>query len=72
MVLDSNFMDPALFYSFTTKTPFRQDLREVDLVRQDLRELEVVEINDCGFLRYVEDIPARYPILQRVYKLPCL
>ncbi|KAG0563881.1 hypothetical protein KC19_8G066900 [Ceratodon purpureus] len=40
-------------------------------VRGDLKEMRVVEANDCGFLRLVQDAESGRSILQRVHKLDC-
>ena len=34
-------------------------------------EVQVLEANDCGFLRHVEHTQSGRLILQRAYKLPC-
>ncbi|KAG0608202.1 hypothetical protein M758_8G087000 [Ceratodon purpureus] len=63
MVLDRNCCDASwYFYDDDDQWPF---------VRGDLKELRVVEANDCGFLRLVQDAESGRSILQRVHKEDC-
>ncbi|KAG0563627.1 hypothetical protein KC19_8G046500 [Ceratodon purpureus] len=47
------------------------DSNEFFPVRGDLKEMRVVEANDCGFLRLVQDAESGRSILQRVHKVDC-
>ena len=59
MVVDSNFWDPAWY----------QDLGYLNAVRGELKELQVVEANDCGLLRLVQERDRGRVMWQRVHKL---
>ncbi|KAG0607725.1 hypothetical protein M758_8G049800 [Ceratodon purpureus] len=63
MVLDGNYRDPSWYYY--------EDFNEYLSVRRDLTEMRVVEANDCGFLRVVQDAESGRSILQRVHKVDC-
>ena len=63
IVMDSNFLETVWYY----------DLIEgwYELVPRDLEELRVLEENDCGFLRLVQDTRTGRLLLQRVQSAPC-
>ncbi|KAG0564220.1 hypothetical protein KC19_8G093100 [Ceratodon purpureus] len=63
IVLDRNYCDPSWY--------FYDDVNQYYSVRGDLKELRVVEANDCGFLRLVQDAESGRSILQRVHKEDC-
>ncbi|KAG0557244.1 hypothetical protein KC19_11G113000 [Ceratodon purpureus] len=62
-VLDRKRCDPSLYYY--------DDGNQMRFVRRNLTEMRVVEANDCGFLRLVQDTKSGRSILQRVHKLDC-
>ena len=61
MVLESDFWDPSCY----------NDVKYSTVMNRNLRELEVVEENDCGFLRRVKDTQTGRSILQRVHNETC-
>ncbi|KAG0610829.1 hypothetical protein M758_7G095000 [Ceratodon purpureus] len=61
MVVDSNFSDPDWFGRDHVLVP----------IREDLKELRLLEENDCGFLRHVQDTLTGRFIVQRVHEEPC-
>ncbi|KAG0564194.1 hypothetical protein KC19_8G091000, partial [Ceratodon purpureus] len=61
IVSDRNYCDPSWY--------FYDDGKEYRYVGGDLKELRVVEANDCGFLRLVQDAESGRSILQRVHKV---
>ncbi|KAG0563685.1 hypothetical protein KC19_8G051300 [Ceratodon purpureus] len=63
MVLDRNYGDPS-WYNY-------DDGNQYLYVRGDLTEMRVVEANDCGFVRLVQDAESGRSILQRVHKVDC-
>ncbi|KAG0563674.1 hypothetical protein KC19_8G050100 [Ceratodon purpureus] len=63
IVLDRNYRDPS-WYKY-------DDGNQYYSVRGDLTEMRVVEANDCGFLRLVQDAESGRSILQRVHKVDC-
>ncbi|KAG0615472.1 hypothetical protein M758_5G044100 [Ceratodon purpureus] len=65
VVVDSNFWSPASIWD-------TGELRPDIWPRCNVKEVRVVEANDCGFFRHVqEDTESGRPILQRVHNLPC-
>ncbi|KAG0563729.1 hypothetical protein KC19_8G055000 [Ceratodon purpureus] len=64
IVLDRNYDSDPSWYWY-------DDFNEYLFVRRDLTEMRVVEANDCGFLRLVQDAESGRSILQRVHKLDC-
>ncbi|KAG0504123.1 hypothetical protein KC19_N018900 [Ceratodon purpureus] len=65
VVVDSNFRSPASIWDTEEVTSWSRS-------RYDVKEVRVVEANDCGYLRHVqEDTESGQPILQRVHNLPC-
>ena len=58
MVVDSDFWNPAWFEYFEDIYP----------VRRGLKELQVVEANDCGLLRLVQERDGGRVMWQRVHK----
>ncbi|KAG0563460.1 hypothetical protein KC19_8G033400 [Ceratodon purpureus] len=64
MVLDRNYDSDPSWYRY-------DDYNQYYSVRGDLKEMRVVEANDCGFLRLVQDAESGRSILQRVHKLNC-
>ncbi|KAG0607709.1 hypothetical protein M758_8G048500 [Ceratodon purpureus] len=63
IVLDRNYRDPS-WYWYNDGNQYRSE-------RGDLKEMRVVEANDCGFLRLVQDVESGRSILQRVHKVDC-
>ncbi|KAG0564039.1 hypothetical protein KC19_8G078200 [Ceratodon purpureus] len=63
IVLDRKYRDPS-WYKYDDGNRYRY-------VRGDLTEMRVVEANDCGFLRLVQDAESGRSILQRVHLLDC-
>ncbi|KAG0607697.1 hypothetical protein M758_8G048300 [Ceratodon purpureus] len=63
IVSDRNYRDPSFYWY--------DDFNEYLSVRRDLKEMRVVEANDCGFLRLVQDAESGRSILQRVHKVDC-
>ncbi|KAG0564197.1 hypothetical protein KC19_8G091300 [Ceratodon purpureus] len=63
IVSDRKRCDPSSYFYDDGKGHF--------YVRGDLKELRVVEANDCGFLRLVQDAESGRSILQRVHKEDC-
>ncbi|KAG0608200.1 hypothetical protein M758_8G086800 [Ceratodon purpureus] len=63
IVLGRNYVDPSSY--------FYDDSNQWQFVRGDLKKLRVVEANDCGFLRLVQDTESGRSILQRVHKVDC-
>ena len=59
MVVDSNFWNPARWLN----------LEDNDPVRRGLKELQVVEANDCGLLRLVQEHDGGRVMWQRVHTL---
>ncbi|KAG0562624.1 hypothetical protein KC19_9G160500 [Ceratodon purpureus] len=65
VVVDSNFWSPASIWDREYDEYWYRSLFNV-------KEVRVVEANDCGFLRHVEeDTESGRPVLQRVHNLPC-
>lgn len=62
MVLANGFSNPDYFWDTEEK---------YEWVRYDLKEMRVVEANDYGVLRHVQDIHTIWGILHRVYNSPC-
>ncbi|KAG0576009.1 hypothetical protein KC19_5G048200 [Ceratodon purpureus] len=66
VVVDSNFWSPASIWAGNEYWELYWSSRNY------VKEVRVVEANDCGFLRHVEeDTESGRPILQRVHNLPC-
>ncbi|KAG0607731.1 hypothetical protein M758_8G050400 [Ceratodon purpureus] len=63
IVSDRNYVDPS-WYKY-------DDGNQYLSVRRDLKGMRVVEANDCGFLRLVQDAESGRSILQRVHKVDC-
>ncbi|KAG0564195.1 hypothetical protein KC19_8G091100 [Ceratodon purpureus] len=63
IVLDRNYCDSSWY--------LYDDGNQYYSVRGDLKELRVVEANDCGLLRLVQDAESGRSILQRVHKVEC-
>ncbi|KAG0607740.1 hypothetical protein M758_8G051100 [Ceratodon purpureus] len=63
IVVDRNYRDPS-WYKY-------DDGNQYLFVRRDLTEMRVVEADDCGFLRLVQDAESGRSILQRVHKVDC-
>ncbi|KAG0601411.1 hypothetical protein M758_11G108300 [Ceratodon purpureus] len=63
IVLDRKRCDPSWY----TYYDFNQHLS----MRGNLKEMRVVEANDCGILRLVQDAESGRSILQRVHKVDC-
>ncbi|KAG0615448.1 hypothetical protein M758_5G041800 [Ceratodon purpureus] len=65
VVVDSNSWSPTSIWD-------RDDYWFWSLSHCNVKEVRVVEANDCGFFRHVqEDSESGRPILQRVHNLPC-
>ena len=64
VVVDSNFCNPARYYVNVGVFSFI-------IGQAGLKEVEVLEADECGFLRVVQDNEGRWMFLQRVYKFPC-
>jgi hypothetical protein len=63
LMLNSNCFNPTEYYKFNGGIVFH--------IYQTLKELEVVEVNDCGSIRHVQDIENGRFIVQRIYNSPC-
>ena len=63
MVVDNNFWNPA--WNEFKEEPFH------DPVRRGLRELQVVEENDCGLLRLIQEYDHGRVMWQRIHKMSC-
>ena len=61
VVVDSDFHDPAWFV----------DGEDFPWRNRNVKEVQVLEANDCGFLRLARDAESEWSFLQRVCDLPC-